>query len=58
MTQANRAGLAIVFRNPTPRRELTSSSTWLLFARDHEDLRISVSRNGLSRPLIVRKEAA
>jgi hypothetical protein len=58
MRQANGAGLEIVFRNPTPRRELTSSTTWLLFARDHKDLRISVSRNGLSRPRIIRRGAA
>ena len=58
MTQSNEADLAIVFRNPEPRRELQSSSTWLLFARDRGDLRISVARDGVSRPRVVRKEAA
>jgi len=58
MTQANKAGLAVVFRNPEARRELQGSSTWLLFVRNRDDLRISVSRDGVSRPRIVRKEAA
>jgi hypothetical protein len=58
MTQANEAGLSIVFRNPQPRRELQVSSTWLLFVRNRDDLRISVSSEGVSRPRIVRKEAA
>ena len=58
MTQADGASLAIVFRNPEPRREMQSSSTRLLFARDRGDLRISVARNGASRPRVVRKEAA
>jgi len=58
MTQANEAGLAIVFSNPEPARELQSSSTWLLFARDREDLRISVACDGVSLPRVVRKEAA
>jgi hypothetical protein len=58
MTQTNAAGLEIVFRNPEARRGVQCSSTWLLYARDHEDFRVLVTCDGASRPRIVRKEAA
>ena len=58
MTQTNAAGLEIVFRSPEPRHGVQHSSTWLLYARDHEDFRVFVTCDGASRPRIVRKEAA
>ena len=58
MTQTNKAGLGIVARNPEVEWEKQYFSVWLLCARDREDLRIFVSRDGATRPRIVRKEAA
>jgi hypothetical protein len=58
MTHTNETGLEIVFRNPEPRREVRNSSTWLLCSRDREDFRVFVSCDSVSRPRIVRKEAA
>jgi len=58
MTHTNEAGLAVVFRNPEPRREGQNSSTWLLCSRNREDFRVFVSCDGVSRPRIVGKEAA
>ena len=58
MTHTNEAGLEIIFRNDEPRREGQCSSTWLLCSRDREEFRVFVSCDGVSRPRIVRKEAA
>jgi hypothetical protein len=58
MTHTNEPGLEIVFRNPEPRREMRNSSAWLLCSRDREQFWVFVSCDGVSRPRIVRKEAA
>ena len=39
MTQTNKAGLEIVFRNPEPWREVQYSSTWLLCRECWEKVR-------------------
>ena len=58
MTHTNEAGLKIIFRNDEPLRKRQSSSTWLLHSHDREEFKVSVSCDGVSRPRIVRKEAA
>ena len=50
MQPLNTAGLAIVFRNPEPRRESQCP--------DGRQLKIFVCRDDARRPRIVRKEAA
>jgi hypothetical protein len=49
--------LAIVFRNPRPRRESQFPNGWMLFHRGYQ-VRIYVSRDAARRPTIVAKEAA
>jgi hypothetical protein len=58
MTHTNQAGLQIILRNPEPKPEVHYSRTWILCARNHQDLRILVSRDGANQPRIIRKEAA
>jgi hypothetical protein len=57
MQPVNPAGLAIVFRNPEPHRELQYPNTWLLQA-ERQTLKIFVVLDGAKRPRIVRREAA
>lgn len=57
MQRLNTAGLAIVFRNPEPQRELQYPNTWLLQA-ERRALKIFVVLDGAKRPRIVRREAA
>ena len=57
MKPANTAGLAIVFRNPEPRREAQYPEGWMLLSSARR-LQIFVGRDDARRPRIVRKEAA
>jgi hypothetical protein len=57
MQPVNTAGLAIVFRNPAPRRESQCLDWWMLLTADRR-LKIIVCRDDARRPRIVRKEAA
>lgn len=53
----NKAGLAIVFRNPEPQRELQYPQGWSLFTSEQE-FNVVVRREDGKRPRVVRKEAA
>jgi hypothetical protein len=55
MQSINQSGLAVVFRNPEPKRELQYPESWLLLTPTRQ-LKIFVSRDGA--PHVVRKEAA
>lgn len=57
MSLFKKEGLAIVFRNPRPRRESQYPNGWMLLRRNSQ-VRIYVSRDGAHRPTIVGKEAA
>lgn len=57
MQPVNPAALAIVFRNPQPRRESQYPDGWTLLASDRQ-LKIFVCHDDARRPRIVRKEAA
>jgi hypothetical protein len=57
MDKVNQSGLAIVFRNPAPRREREYTSTWLLLAGE-QALKVVVSRDAETRPRVIWKEAA
>jgi hypothetical protein len=57
MQPVNTAGLAIVFRNPAPRRESQCPDGWMLLTADRR-LKIIVCRDDARRPRIVWKEAA
>jgi hypothetical protein len=57
MSLVNKSGLAIVFRNPKPLRELQYPNVWTLLTSERQ-LNIFVCRNDARRPCIVRKEAA
>ncbi len=56
MQPVNTVGLAIVFRNPEPRRE-PQISGWMLLTSDRQ-FNILVCHDDARRPRIVRKEAA
>jgi len=53
----NKAGLAIVFRNPQPQREAGFPGGWILLAGDRQ-IEVVVSLDEARRPHVVRKEAA
>jgi hypothetical protein len=53
----NKAGLAIVFRNPQPQREARYPGGWILLAGDRQ-IQVLVCRDEARRPHVVRKEAA
>jgi hypothetical protein len=53
----NTAGLAIVFRNPQPRRETRYPDGWILLSRKHQ-FTVLVCRDETRRPHVIRKEAA
>ena len=57
MRPANTAGLAIVFRNPQPRRETRYPGGWILLSHDHQ-FKVFVGRDETRRPRVVHKEAA
>jgi hypothetical protein len=57
MQPINTAGLAIVFRNPEPRRESQYPDGWTLLTSDGQ-LKIFVGRDNARRPRVLRKEAA
>jgi hypothetical protein len=57
MQPVNTAGLAIVFRNPEPRREPQYPNGWRLLTSDRQ-FNILVCHDDARRPRIVRKEAA
>jgi hypothetical protein len=53
----NTAGLAIVFRNPQPRRETRYPDGWMLLSADHQ-FKVLVCRDETRRPHVIHKEAA
>ena len=57
MQPVNPAGLAIVFRNPAPRRKSPCPDGWMLLTSDRR-LKIFVCHEDQGRPRIVRKEVA
>ena len=57
MKPVNTAGLAIVFRNPEPRRESQYPFGWTLLTSDRE-FNVFVCLDSARRPRIIRKEAA
>ena len=57
MEKVNQSDLAIVFRNPKPRREREYPSTWLLLAGKHA-LKVIVTRDAETRPHVMCTEAA
>jgi len=57
MKPVNTEGLAIVFRNPEPRRESQYPDGWMLNTSGRQ-FKIFVGRDDTRRPRIVRKEAA
>ena len=57
MEKINQSGLAIVFRNPAPRRDREYTSTWLLFATE-QVLKVVVSCDAETRPHVIWKDAA
>jgi hypothetical protein len=57
MQPGNTAALAIILRNPKPRRESQYPDGWMLLTSDRR-LKIFVGRDDARRPRVVRKEAA
>jgi hypothetical protein len=57
MKPLNTAGLAIVFRNTEPRRELQYPEGWMLLTSNRQ-LKIFVCHDVARCPRVVRKEAA
>jgi hypothetical protein len=57
MQVTNKAGLAIVFRNPEPQREWKYPDGWIVVAGDNE-FKVLVCRDETRRPHVIRKEAA
>lgn len=57
MKPLDTAGLAIVLRNPEPRREPQYPDGWMLLTSDRQ-LKIFVCRDVVGRPRVVRKKAA
>jgi hypothetical protein len=57
MQPGNTAGLAIVLRNPKPRRESQYPGEWILLTGDHQ-FKVLVCRDDARHPHVVRKEAA
>jgi len=57
MVKVDQSDLAIVFRNPDPRRELEDPSTWLLL-KEGQVLKVVITHDAQRRPHISWTEAA
>lgn len=52
------APLTIAARNPEPVREPQYPSTWVLYSSGGQEVVITITRDGRSRPHVERKQAA